>query len=630
MPGRSSSESTVRLHTVRSRTAVVPAAVIPAAAARPAHPPAPPPVRVREAGFLRTLFACCLPRPRPAAPSASAVATDTTAHSAPARPLTARSTGLPSPAAVVTDRVTRLVLAGHPKEAGRVFAAAALGAASSPENCCALMQWLDGMCSPQGQFGRQWDAARTEGKSLGEARADVSMVVAFGRAGAPHLGAAGSTGADAAAAISLLAAAYELPGFPRMVMSGGDGSDGRLSWMSWPRPPARWIVRWWVGALLSHLPVHSYERPDSMGHSRIPRPAHHRLVELLRYCGGASLASALLYLWAQSFGQSPKKGLYGVFEPHYLDKGSECFFRAQSAVLHGLVHSLAGQGMPQLPLQSVAICLAAGLYDSQECDTEASGVTARTQSILRVAFPRAGYRDYVMPSIPEPPQDPSGLSLPVRAPAAIWSQPGQVDAKLDEVTAWFKQVISVLGPAEFAAQRASVYALLLDREKMARRAIETGPTATSTTTTTASAAGRTDRSVTATASALSLDDREADDDLIERHAALHMLYASYTEALKPLLHLVDRVAGGRDGKRAATGSEQHLIPALAMPCLRRHADIVAQEEAWLASWRDRPWARTLGANNIGVNLRELDIQLRQAMGRAPGEPARPRAQPHRF
>ena len=393
--------------------------------------------------------------------------------------------------------------------------------------------------------------------------------------------------------------------------------------MSWPRPPARWIVRWWVGALLSHLPIHSYERPDPMEHSRIPRPAHHRLVELLGYCGGASLASALLYLWAQSFGQSPKKGLHGVFEPHYLDKGSECFFLAQSGVLVDLVRFLAHQGMPELPLQSVATCLAAGLRDSQECDTTASGVAAKTQSILQIAFPRARYRDFVMPSIPELPQDHSALSLPVRAPATVWSQPGQVAAKLDEVTAWFKQVISLLDPAEFADQRASVYALLLDREKAVRQAGEAGPTATSI----AAAAGRTDRSITATSSVLSLDDREADDDLIERHTALHMLYASYTEALKPLLSLVRRMAQGRDAKGVAIGSERHLITALAGPCLRRHADIVAQEQAWLATWRQRPWAKTLGASNIEVNLRELDIQLQQAMGRLPGEPARPRVGP---
>ena len=476
------------------------------------------------------------------------------------------------------------------------------------------MRWLDGMCAPRGPLGRRWDAIGNEASWEAKKRAAQEMVVAFGRAGARLLGAGAFSNADKFAAIARLAAAYERPDFPRLLMAREPRNDKSLSWSGWPHPPARWIVRWWVGALLSHLPRHTYKVTRSIGHYTIERPAHHRLLELLSCHAGASLASAVLYLWAQTFGQNAEKHFDGVFEPAYLDKGSEQFFLVQSGLLRNLVRSLADPGMPTLPLQSVAICLAAGLRDSQEQDTTPSTLDARLRDILEIAFPRTRFAAHAMPAILELPRDLSRLSPSVPPPDAVWSQTGTSAAKQDKVTAWFKQVISLLSPAEFAAQRASIYTLMLDRHKTAGQSSEAGPTSTSIT----AAAGQADRSATGTTATLSLDDREADDDLIERHTALHMLYASYTEALKPLLHRGKHMDRGRDDKGAAPGRERYLVHALALPCLHRHADLVAQEQAWLATWRDQPWASALGAGLIAVNLRQLAVQLHPAIGRDSG------------
>ncbi len=178
--------TTTRLVIVRAAAAAAPTergapgadVMGPAPEAAAAAPPPPQPIqepgRDAEPGCLRSLFSCCLPRlPRPTASAAARVAPAPppagTAGALPLRLRVVASDAAPRVAPdaapqAVTRRVTSLARAHRFQDAGQVFADAALGPRSTPEQCCALMKWLNDNWAIDGEVGDMfWRDPSTEG-----------------------------------------------------------------------------------------------------------------------------------------------------------------------------------------------------------------------------------------------------------------------------------------------------------------------------------------------------------------------------------------------------------------------------------------------------------------------------------
>ncbi len=571
--------------------------------------PAPRPAPSAEPGRLRSLFTCCLPRPRQAAagpthpPARSA--TEAAASTA-ARPLRLRVVELASAPDAVTQEVTRkvtgLVRARRFEEAGRVFAQAALGRGSTPQRCCALLQWLDRMWGAEGGF----EELHLEQARTGPIQPTADPESAFGRAGAELLTPRGRGREASLEAVARFAQAYEQPGFPRLQALDGPGCG-----FSHSVAPggARGIVRWWIGSLLVQLPTQRYKMADW----HCPdRPSHAPLLSLLQYCGGHSVPAAMLCLWASSFGwrdDSPRRHV----EPPYLNPGEEGYLGEQTRMLEEHAQSWASRGLSHLPFQEAVFCLAAGLADSHRVFTEVGKVRREMHRLLLVAFPDIPAYDrrrpdLGMPNILNQRKGVAGMP-PYLAPYPTLAAPGEASQKQDRVSAWFEHAISLIEPSEFADQRQRVFRMLAERESAAVAAAATRPTAL----------GRESKAGASVAAVTSLDDLEADDALIDRHTALPMLYASYDAALKPFLQMIQALERG-ENRGHRLGPERHLVRALATPSLRRHAELVANEPRWLSTWRDGPLAKALGAGAVEVVLRQLEDQLRRALGET-GAPA---------
>ncbi len=534
----------------------------------------------------------------------------------------------------MTRRVTSHFHAHRFQEAGQVFADAALGQSSTPEQCCALMHWLNGMWAYKGEFGQIfWREPKTQER----------MLAAFGRAGAQVLSEGGRSGTDHLAAVARFAVAYEQPGFPRLsALEGTDCGNQRGNNLLADRS-AENVLRWWIGSLMAQLPrqVYGMDRTASPTEQfpRLPiggsgqlappwtpqgeidffdgriarRPAHLPLIAMLQHEGGPSLPAAMLCLWAGSFGRDGREAP-GPIEPDYLNVGVEGNVQNQTQFLAREAEVLSMQSMPRQPLQTVVFCLASGLYDSQRKFCEVGAVQRSMRTILRHAFPDSATLNFDAPNVLTQRVGLAGLPLEV-APYAVLAGTETTEDKHDRVTAWFTEVIGRLTPEVFGDQRRRLVRMLEQRESEARAAIAPFPARPDPE----SKASHSARSARSASAAASLDDQVADDALIDRHTALPMLYASYRETLKTLLHMVEP-SGRRGDARATRRPERHLLRALATPTLRRHAGIVEQEQAWLSTWRQDRHAEALGADLIEATLRQLKSQLNEVLGRpaAPG------------
>jgi len=617
-----------------------------AAAVPPPPQPIQEPLRDAEPGFLRSLFACCLPRlPHPAAASARVAPAPPPPGTAGARPLRLREVasdiapGVAPDAAprvapdiappAVTRLVTSLVHAHRFQEAGQVFADAALGPRSTPEQCCALMKWLNDNWAQDGEVGVMFRQ---------EPPTQALMEKAFGEAGAKLLSDGGWSGVAHLEAVARFAAAYECPGFPRLAALEGEGCGYRLGSDLRELRRAQDVLRWWIGSLLAQLPTQDYrlvftsdpvpkwpphglvlsDMADLLAHRppqsyifvddprRVRRPAHLQLVALLQHEGGPSLPAAMLCLWAASFGRNDQDQR-GPIEPDYLNRGIGRNRPAQATFLDRMAQSLSVQRMPRQPWERVVFCLASGLSDSQFYLPTTMNLQTHMRMILLHAFPDSPALTWDVPNVLTQRSGLAGLP-PDLAPYAVLAGPGAVEDKQDRVTAWFKDVIGRLTPEVFADQRQRLATMLAERESEAHAAW-TPSLARSAPESKASAAAHSARSASAAAS---LDDEVADAALIDRRTALRMFYGSYNDALKTLLRMVEPL-DGRGGQQDPRSAEPHLLRALASPTLRRHAGIVAQEQAWLSTWRQDQHAAALGADLIGVTLRQLETQLREAL-----------------
>ena len=516
------------------------------------------------------------------------------------------------------------------QEAGQVFADAALGPSSTPGQCCALMQWLNDNWAQDGEVGVMFRQ---------EPPTQALMEKAFGEAGAKVLSDGGQSGTAHLEAVARFAAAYECPGFPRLASLEGEGCGYRLGYDLRELSRAQDVLRWWIGSLLAQLPTQDYswdftsgpvaqwpphglvlsDMADLLAHRppqsyiffpekrSVRRPAHLPLVLMLQHKGGHTLPAAMLCLWAASFGRGDRDQR-GPIEPDYLNQGVAENRRAQAAFLVRMAQSLSGQRMPRQPLERVVFCLTSGLSDSQFGNGDYGQRQRHMQTILLHAFPDSAPLSFDVSNVMNQQVGLAGLPPDV-APYAILAGPEATEDKHDRVTAWFKEVIGRLTPEVFADQRQRLVRMLVQRESAARAAIGRSP-AWPDPESKASHPARSARSASAVAS---LDDQVADEPLIDRHTALPMLYASYRETLKTLLHMVEPL-DGRGGQQDPRGEERHLLRALATPTLRRHADIVTQERAWLSTWRQDRHAAALGAEVIGFTLGQLETQLRKALG----------------
>ena len=617
----------------------------PAPEAAAAVPPPPQPIqepgRDDEPGCLRSLFSCCLPcLPRPTASAAAASARVAPAQPPTelegARPLRLRVVALGSAPEAVTREVTRLVRANRFQDAGRVFADAALGPRSTPEQCCALMHWLNGMWAHEGEFGAMFLRALPT-KEL--------MQKAFGQAGAKVLSEGGRSGTAHLEAVARFAAAYECQGFPRL--SALDGAGCGYSYNSDLRESRRAedVLQWWIGSLLAQLPTQNYrldliggpvtdwpppgyslsQMADLLAHRPaqsdsyvrelrgVRRPAHPPLVALLQHEGGHSLPAAMLCLWAASFGRNDRDQR-GPIEPDYLNRGIARNRQAQAEFLGKVAQGFSETRMPRQPLQTVVFCLASGLSGSQFYDATSRNLQTQMRRILQHAFQDSPALASEVRNVLTQRAGLAGLPPDV-APYAVLAGTETTEDKQDRVTAWFTEVIGRLTPEVFGDQRRRLVRMLEQRESEARAAIAPFPARPDPE----SKASHSARSARSASAAASLDDQVADDALIDRHTALPMLYASYRETLKTLLHMVEP-SGRRGDARATRRPERHLLRALATPTLRRHAGIVEQEQAWLSTWRQDRHAEALGADLIEATLRQLKSQLNEVLGRpaAPG------------
>ena len=615
-----------------------------AAAVHPPPQPIPQPERDAEPGCLRSLFSCCLPRlPRPIASAAAASArvapAPPPAGTAGARPLRLRVVESGSAPEAVTREVTRLVRAHRFQDAGQVFADAALGPRSTPEQCCALMHWLSDIWAHEGEFGQMfWREPKTQER----------MLAAFGRAGAQVLSEGGRSGSAHLEAVARFATAYARSDFPRLAALDGSDCGNQRGFDLWARRSAESVLSWWIGSLMVQLPRQGYRMDLKAGPSeQIPRhpirssepgqlpplwppeseidrfggriahrPAHPPLIAMLQHEGGPSLPAAMLCLWAGSFGRDGRE-VPGPIEPDYLNQGVEWNFLDQAAFLARVAEGLLRGRMPRQPLQTVVFCLASGLYNSQSSGCELSGLERGMRTILRHAFPDSQTLHFDAPNVLTQRVGLAGLPPDV-GPYAVLAGHETTENKQDRVTFWFKEAIGRLTPEVFADQRQRLVKMLVQRESGARAAIAPSPVRPGPESK-ASAAAHSAHSARSVSAAASLDEEVADEALIYRHTALPMLYASYSETLKTLLHRVES-SERRAGPAAPRRPERHLLRALATPTLRRHADIVEQEQAWLGTWRQDQHAAALGANLIGFTLGQLETQLNEALGRpaAPG------------
>ena len=657
-----------------------------AAAAPPPRQPIQEPGRDAEPGCLRSLFSCCLPRlPHPAAAAAArvapaplptgtagtrilshrvvapgvasdaapGVASDAAPGVAPdAAPDAALGVapgvasdappGVASDAApeiappAVTRLVTSLVHAHRFQDAGQVFADAALGPSSTPEQCCALMQWLNDNWAQDGEVGVMFRQ---------EPPTQALMEKAFGEAGAKVLSDGGQSGTAHLEAVARFAAAYECPGFPRLASLEGEGCGYRLGSDLRELRRAQDVLRCWIGSLLAQLPTQQYswyltldpatlllpqghslsQMSDPLAHRPaqreiylrdqhiVRRPVNWPLVLMLQHKGGPSLPAAMLCLWAASFGRYDRDQR-GPIEPDYLSQGVAKNREAQAVFLGRMAQILSVKGMPRQPLERVVFCLASGLSDSQFGNGDYWQLQEQMRTILLHAFPDSPPLSFDVSNVLTQQVGLAGLPPDV-APYAILAGPGTVEDKQDRVTAWFTEVIGRLTPEVFADQRQRLATMLAERESAAHAAWTPSP-ARSAPESKASAAAHSAHSARSASAAASLDDEVADEALIDRRTALRMFYGSYNDALKTLLRMAEPL-DGRGGQQDPRGAEPHLLSALATPILRRHAGIVAQEQAWLSTWsRQDRHAAALGADLLGFTLRQLEAQLRKALGQA--------------
>jgi hypothetical protein len=526
----------------------------------------------------------------------------------------------------VTRLVTSLVHAHRFQEAGQVFADAALGQSSTPEQCCALMKWLNDNWAQDGDVGLMFRQ---------EPPTEAPMKKAFGEAGAKLLSDGGWSGVAHLEAVARFAAAYECPGFPRLAALEGAGCGYRLGSDLRELRRAQDVLRWWIGSLLAQLPTQNYrwdfpsgpvaqwpphglvlsDMADLLAHRppqsdiyvsekrSVRRPAHLPLVLMLQHKGGHSLPAAMLCMWAASFGRGDRDQR-GPIEPDYLNQGVAENRRAQAVFLGRMAQSLSGQRMPRQPLQTVVFCLASGLSDSQYINGYFGEVQTQMGRILRHAFLDGQTLPGDTPNVLTQQVGLAGLP-PDLAPYAVLAGPETTEDKQDRVTAWFKEVIGRLTPEVFADQRQRLATMLAERESEAHAAWTPTPARPAPES-------KASASAHSVSEAASLDDEVADDRLIDRRTALRMFYGSYNDALKTLLRMVEPL-DGHGGQQDPRSAERRLLRALASPTLRRHAGIVAQEQAWLNTWRQNQHAAALGADLIGVTLRQLETQLREAL-----------------
>jgi hypothetical protein len=183
------------------------------------------------------------------------------------------------------------------------------------------------------------------------------------------------------------------------------------------------------------------------------------------------------------------------------------------------------------------------------------------------------------------------------APRRIHAAQAEAGPKQDQVTAWFKDMIPFLHPADFVIARQGLVDLLSERAHAERLAPPP-------------------------ASGLDLDMTEG---AIDQRGALHMFYASYRHALLPLIRF-----GTEWSQSTPPRAGRRTICRLLRPRVQRHAEIVRGELAWLNHPEGGRQQIRFDPGPAGVVLRRLQddlTRLARALRQASASAARPHQPP---
>lgn len=432
------------------------------------------------------------------------------------------------------------------KRAAQHFVLAALGPQAQPRDCRALLLWLDQACAAwSGQVRGMRDSLR-------------ELMQAIGEAGSQLLAQSASRHA-LDRPLMLLAAAYEQRGFPRLPeLAQGEAGSGT-------------VLAHWLGGLLLGLPLVRY--PEGTG-TTWDRPSHAHLVALLDPLGPESLPHALLQDWASSLSKPSVDSPGAVLRLLIRLLREEAQRGRDPAALAALARSfMVGTDQDRLahfaPTPLYAQDWQALIQSArQACPEKLRG---RLGELLQV--PAGQLIGQPRPPIPRP---------STQAPLRAYTGPGTEAEKQNRVSAWFGESISRLSREEFVQAREALFAEL---QRRAQAVMEPDPM---------------QPGAALPGAALPMDEEVASDALLETHPALPMFYASYTNALQPLLRLGRALAANQ-----VPGEDGSLARALVWARLGRHASGVAAEQAWLASWAGAGHVKVLGHEPAAHALRQL-------------------------
>lgn len=316
----------------------------------------------------------------------------------------------------------------------------------------------------------------------------------------------------------------------------------------------RWLVmrngRQWIE--LVNEPLGSKLR------ARSPQP----LIDLLRHLGDDSVVTAWLTDWADTLNPNKYEGWsYGqaeILNQVLRDRrNADLSVRNQVALTVSMVKAVHRQIQTSSSL--IAHCSALLCNSAQEICRPFDRQRLRELLDRAVTNLNSGVWDACLQAADTDPA----------RPARIHAGDGEPAAKRDAVSGWFREMIADLKPADFVIARSCLFDVLEPRV----RAVQDPPLASFG------------------------DAEEMGDDAIGLRGALHMFYASYASALRPLLGFASAWAAASTSRPG-----RELSCSLLRPRIRRHAAIVQGEMAWLKSWETGPLTTRLGAEPARTSL----------------------------
>lgn len=328
------------------------------------------------------------------------------------------------------------------------------------------------------------------------------------------------------------------------------------------RPARPWYERG-TGTHVSYAIFFDSEIPGP----HILLPAPRPLVDLLHHLGDDPVLHELLIAWART----PNPNGYSARMAHQADILQQVIRLGQRGGLDarhlarltiGLAEGMRGGGGSPVDVRDdlTREILQTGVESSPPRDRERVGE-------LIVGSLRSGFDTALRPFETE---------IDASAPARIHAGFESAGVKQDAVSAWFKEQIAFLKPADVVVARQSLVELLESR----------------------AAAGRGFAGAGASLGEL------MSDEAIDLRGALHMFYAAYAEALKPLMRFTREWA-----ERAPTAPGRDLNCRLLRTRVMRHAGIVRGEQAWLRHGQADPSSGPLGKDLAQVILERLAREL---------------------